>query len=169
MLHIYYGLGKGKTTAAVGSAIRAAGRDMKVFFVQLFKSENSGERRILATLPQVELTPCPKSLKFTFDMTEKELQDEKARYLELLKKIKKSYNDYDLIVIDEFFTLIDCGLIDTDTLQNLISPIYNEKELILTGHKVDDVFLSISDYATEFKCKAHPYSNGTPPRKGIEF
>ena len=74
MIHIYYGDGKGKTTAAVGLAARAAGNNMRVMFVQFLKTDSSGERLSLEKLDTVTLTPCPRELKFTFEMDEQEKQ-----------------------------------------------------------------------------------------------
>lgn len=169
MLHIYYGNGKGKTTCAVGAAVRAAGNGLKVLFVQLFKTEKSGERAILKAINDIDLTPCPEELKFTFQMSDEELLLEKEKYESLLVEVSKRSSDYDIIVIDEFFTLIDCGFFDTEYLLSYITSIYNEKELILTGHQVDIRFIDLADYATFFDCKKHPYNAGVKPRRGIEF
>lgn len=169
MLHIYYGNGKGKTSCAVGSAIRAAGQGFKVLFVQLFKTEQSGERSVLKAIDEITLTPCPDKLKFTFQMSKDELTAEKERYKRLLDEVCEKSSGYDMIVIDEFFTLSDCGFFDSDYLLSFISPIYNEKELILTGHTVDSRFISLADYATYFECQKHPYNTGVNPRKGIEY
>ena len=169
MLHIYYGDGKGKTTCAVGAAVRAAGNNLKVLFVQLFKTEQSGERAILKAIDGVALTPCPEKLKFTFQMSDEELLNEKEKYTTLLNKISERSSEFDMIVIDEFFTLIDCAFFDTEHLLSYIKSIYNETELILTGHQVDVRFIEIADYATCFECRKHPYNSGAKPRKGIEF
>ena len=169
MLHIYYGDGKGKTTCAVGAAVRAAGNNLKVLFVQLFKTEQSGERAILKAIDGVALTPCPEKLKFTFQMSDEELLNEKEKYTTLLNKISERSSEFDMIVIDEFFTLIDCAFFDTEHLLSYIKSIYNETELILTGHQVDVRFIELADYATYFECRKHPYNSGAKPRKGIEF
>lgn len=169
MLHIYYGNGKGKTTCAVGAAVRAAGNGFKVLFVQLFKTEKSGERAILKAINDIDLTPCPEKLKFTFQMSDEELLIEKERYNRLLVKISECSPDYNMIVIDEFFTLTDCGFFDAEYLLSYITSIYNEKELVLTGHHVDSRFIDLADYATCFDCKKHPYNAGVKPRIGIEF
>lgn len=169
MLHIYHGSGKGKTCCAVGSAVRAAGQGLKVLFVQLFKTEQSGERSVLKVLDGITLTPCPDKLKFTFQMNNDELTAEKNRCKHLLDEISEKSSDYDMIVIDEFFTLADCGFFDTDYLLSFITPIYNKKELILTGHTVDSLFISLADYATCFECQKHPFNEGAKPRRGIEY
>ena len=169
MLHIYYGDGKGKTTCAVGAAVRAAGNNLKVLFIQLFKTEQSGERAILKAIDGVALTPCPEKLKFTFQMNKDELNVEKDRCRHLLDEISEKSSGYDMIVIDEFFTLIDCAFFDAEHLLSYIKSIYNETELILTGHQVDDRFIELADYATCFECRKHPYNSGAKPRKGIEF
>ena len=169
MLHIYYGNGKGKTTCAVGAAVRAAGNGFKVLFVQLFKTEQSGERTILKQINGLDLTPCPEKLKFTFQLSDEELLIEKEKYNQLLGKISERSPDYDMIVIDEFFTLTDCGFFDSEYLLSYITSISNEKELVLTGHDVDSRFIDLADYATCFDCKKHPYNAGVKPRRGIEF
>ena len=72
MLHLYCGNGKGKTTAAMGLALRAAGRGKRVVIAQFLKGANSGERFALAQLPQVTLLPVPDAVKFSFRMAEEE-------------------------------------------------------------------------------------------------
>ena len=80
MIHVYFGDGKGKTTAATGLAIRAAGNNMKVMFVQFLKTEGTGERSILNALDRVTVSNCPLELKFTYDMDEHEKQQTAAMY-----------------------------------------------------------------------------------------
>lgn len=169
MLHIYYGNGKGKTCSAVGAAVRAAGSGMKVLFVQLFKSDKSSERTALSALDNINVYPCPEKLKFTFQMNDDELALEKERYKALLADVKERCVNFDMIIIDEFFTLYDCGFFDSDFLYSFITSIYKEKELILTAHGLDRRFIELADYATHFECISHPYNNGISPRCGIEF
>ena len=85
LVHIYCGDGKGKTTAAVGLAVRACGAGKKILFVQFLKSESSSERRILKQLDGIELTPCPEKVKFTFRMDEAEKQECRERCTSLLR------------------------------------------------------------------------------------
>ena len=72
MLHIYYGKGRGKTTSSIGVAMRAAGYDRKILFAQFLKSEETGERKSLKLIPNIELTPCPDKVKFVSFMHEDE-------------------------------------------------------------------------------------------------
>lgn len=169
MIQIYYGNGKGKTTCAIGAAVRASGAGLKVLIVQFFKSSKSCERTILKDLQKIELYPCPDKVKFTFYMNDTELQEEGKRYASILKEIIARQSEFDVIILDEFFTLLDSGLFTADRLSDFLSSIYKEKELILTGHAVAEEFIGLADYATEFKCIRHPYSKGVKARVGIEF
>lgn len=83
MVHLYCGEGKGKTTAAMGLALRMAGRGKRVVVAQFLKGADSGERYALAMLPQVTLLPLPERVKFSFQLTPEEREAEQARYLAL--------------------------------------------------------------------------------------
>ena len=86
MIHIYWGDGKGKTTAAMGLALRMAGRDQSVAIAQFMKGLDSGERSALALLPNVTLLDIPKEVKFSFALTREEFQAEADRSLRLLEE-----------------------------------------------------------------------------------
>ena len=83
MVHLYCGEGKGKTTAAMGLALRMAGRGKRVVVAQFLKGADSGERYALAMLPQVTLLPLPERVKFSFQLTPEEREAEQVRYLAL--------------------------------------------------------------------------------------
>ena len=101
MLHLYCGNGKGKTTAAMGLALRAAGRGKRVVIAQFLKGADSGERFALAQLPQVTLLPVPDAVKFSFRMTEEERRAEARRYQDLLAQIRREAPGCFLLVLDE--------------------------------------------------------------------
>ena len=115
MVHIYYGDGKGKTTAAAGLAVRAAGSNMKVMFVQFLKTEFSGERSVLKTLENVTVTSCPLDLKFTFDMTEAEKQQTSVLFRGIFERSATVAlaERYDMIVLDEIFDVINEGMLSS--------------------------------------------------------
>ena len=80
LLHIYCGDGKGKTSAAVGMAVRAAGCGMKVLVIRFLKTENSGEVEVLRSIPGITVPPCERTFGFMFRMTEEQKQEAALYY-----------------------------------------------------------------------------------------
>ena len=171
MKHIYYGDGKGKTTAAIGLAVRAAGSKMKVLFVQFLKTEFSGERHILSHTENVTLTFCPLELKFTFDMDDKE----KAQAAKIFKGIFDNAvttaltEKYDMVVLDEVFEAINADMLSESEVYEFITNAPSSMEIVMTGHNPPQKFMDCADYITEFKKIKHPYDRGITGRIGIEF
>ena len=171
MKHIYYGDGKGKTTAAIGLAVRAAGSKMKVLFVQFLKTEFSGERHILSHTENVTLTFCPLELKFTFDMDDKE----KAQAAKIFKGIFDNAvttaltEKYDMVVLDEVFEAINDHMLSESEVYEFITNAPSSMEIVMTGHNPPQKFMDCADYITEFKKIKHPYDRGITGRIGIEF
>lgn len=171
MKHIYYGDGKGKTTAAVGLAVRAAGSKLKVLFVQFLKTEFSGERHMLSHMENVTLTFCPLELKFTFEMDEKE----KAQASKVFKGIfERSVTTaltekYDMVIFDEIIEAINANMLSESEVFEFITNAPTSMEIVMTGHNPPQRFIDIADYVTEFKNIKHPYDRGITGRIGIEF
>lgn len=171
MKHIYYGDGKGKTTAAIGLAVRVAGSKMKVLFVQFLKTEFSGERHILSHTENVTLTFCPLELKFTFDMDDKE----KAQAAKIFKGIFDNAvttaltEKYDMVVLDEVFEAINAHMLSESEVYEFITNAPSSMEIVMTGHNPPQKFMDCADYITEFKKIKHPYDRGITGRIGIEF
>lgn len=171
MKHIYYGDGKGKTTAAIGLAVRAAGSKMKVMFVQFLKTEFSGERHILSHTENVTLTFCPLELKFTFEMDDKE----KAQAAKIFKGIFDNAvttaltEKYDMVVLDEVFEAINAHMLSESEVYEFITNAPSSMEIVMTGHNPPQKFMDCADYITEFKKIKHPYDRGITGRIGIEF
>ena len=147
MKHLYFGDGKGKTTAAVGIAVRAAGSNLKVLFVQFLKTEFSGERHVLSHTENVTLTLCPADLKFTFQMNEK----------------------YDMVVFDEIIDAINAEMLTESEVVEFITNAPSSMEIIMTGHNPSQKMIDLCDYVTEFKKIKHPYDRGITGRIGVEF
>lgn len=170
MKHIYYGDGKGKTTAAIGLAVRAAGSKMKVLFVQFLKTEFSGERHILSHTENVTLTFCPLELKFTFDMDDKE----KAQAAKIFKGIFDNAvttaltEKYDMVVLDEVFEAINAHMLSESEVYEFITNAPSSMEIVMTGHNPPQKFMDCADYITEFKKIKHPYDRGITGRIGID-
>ena len=171
MIHVYYGDGKGKTTAAVGLAVRAAGSNMKVMFVQFLKTEFSGERHILSNLDNVSLTVCPDELKFTFDMSDAERQQASALFRGIFERSAATAlsERYDMIVLDEVFDIMNEGMLSEADVFEFITNAPVSIEIVMTGHDPAQRFTDAADYVTEMKKIKHPFDKGLNGRIGIEF
>lgn len=171
MKHIYFGDGKGKTTAAVGLAVRAAGSNLKVLFVQFLKTEFSGERHVLSHTENVTLTFCPLELKFTFEMNEKEKQQTAKIFKGIFERSVTTAltEKYDMVILDEVFEAINAGMLGEAEVFEFIANAPSSMEIVMTGHNPPEKFMETADYITEFKKIKHPYDRGITGRIGIEF
>ena len=171
MLHIYYGNGKGKTTAAVGLTVRASGAGMKTAFFQFLKNGCSSEISVLKQIDNIEVFCCEKCRKFTFEMNEHELKDVILEHNTMLKKAADliSNESIQLLILDEFLDAYNKKLIDIDLADNLIDSLDDKVEVVMTGRVPSDKLIEAADYLTEMKAVKHPYSKGIQARKGIEY
>ena len=171
MIHAYYGDGKGKSTAAAGAALRAAGNRMRVMYVQFLKTENTGERLALQSIEGINLTSCALELKFTYEMDDRERQQVSMMYRGIFERaVSITLSDrYDMIVLDEVFDVINEGMLSESSVFEFISNAPNNIEIIMTGRKPPKRFIDAADYVTEFKKHKHPYDRGIQARKGIEY
>lgn len=169
MIQIYYGDGKGKTTAAVGLSVRAAGQGRRVVFAQFLKSADSGERAVLAGLPTVALVPVPDHMKFTFQMDPDERRAEAVRQAALLEQAAALSAGADLLVLDELCAALNAGMVPLDRVLSLLDSRPEGLEVVITGRNPPQALLDRADYITEMKKHRHPYEQGTPARKGIEW
>ncbi len=169
LIHIYCGNGKGKTTAATGLAVRAAGFGKKVVFCQFFKNGTSSELKSLEKLENVTVLNCNKSYGLYCNMDEEEKQNAAKDYGELLEKALSKAEKSDLLVLDEAVSSCNHGMIDEKILLDFLENKPKELEIVLTGRSPSERLLSMADYVTEMNKIKHPYDKGTPARKGIEF
>ena len=171
MIHIYYGDGKGKTTAAIGLAARAAGSRMKVLFVQFLKTEFSGERHTLSHTENITLTFAPVELRFTYEMDEVEKQRAAALFRRIFDDAVTTAltQKYDMIVLDEIFSAIEADMVSGSDVYEFVSNAPKNLEIIMTGHNPPKRILELADYVTEMKKIKHPYDKGVQARFGIEF
>lgn len=171
MIHLYTGEGKGKTTAAMGLALRMAGRGRKVVIAQFLKGSNSGERFALARLPGIRLLEVPEKAKFTFQMDEQDRREATARFAGLLAdcegELKKG--SADLVILDEVCAAVNAGLLGEERVTALLDAYGQRAELVLTGRNPVQAFLDRADYMTEMKAVRHPYEKGISAREGVEF
>ncbi len=170
-MHLYTGDGKGKTTAAVGLTIRAAGSGAKVLFCQFLKGGETGEEQILSSLANVSVCRREKPLPFLWDMTGEEKEEVRDWNDQTLAVIKDAVQNkqYDMIVLDEITYPCTFGLIKESELKELLGKALGQVEMICTGREAPVWMLEMADYVTEMKAVKHPYDKGVAARKGVEF
>lgn len=170
LIHIYCGEGKGKTSAALGLALRVAGAGMKALFVQFLKDGSSSEIALLEKLG-IETACCPDIQKFFFQMTEKERLQAGEEYSRLLSSVLSRCREADmgLLVLDEVIPACKLGLVSETALADFLRSKPRELEVALTGREPSPALLELADYVTEMKKHKHPYDRGLQARKGIEF
>lgn len=170
LIHIYWGEGKGKTSAALGLALRAAGAGIKVLFVQFLKDGSSSEISMLERLG-IETACCHDIRKFVFQMTEAERLQAGEEYSRLLTAAISRCREEGsgLLVLDEVLPACQLGLVPETALTDFLRSKPSELEVALTGREPSPALLELADYATEMKKLRHPYDRGIQARKGIEF
>ena len=168
LIHLYCGDGKGKTTAAMGLALRAAGHGLPVVIAQFLKDGTSGECNILRTLPTVTVLAANPCGKFSFQMNADE-QEETRRCIEtLFHEADKSAKSPGLLVLDEVCAAVSCGFLNKDILLGFLSEKPVDLEVVMTGRAPCDEIRAAADYLSEIKKCRHPYDNAVPAREGIE-
>ncbi len=168
MIHLYYGYGKGKTTAAVGLATRMLGSRKAVLYVSFLKDGSSNEFNILTKYVNLKL--IQNNFKgFYFQLTEDDREKAKLDQLELLREGLRLSKEYDLIILDELLDLIDLEIISEQETINYLKQFNANCEIVITGHSEYIELIDLSDYCVEFNSKKHPYDKGVTARKGIEY
>ena len=171
MIHIYCGDGKGKTTAATGLALRAAGCGMKVLFARFLKNENSGELSILDSVPEIEVLHLERSYGFFNTLTDEEKEEVRQMYGQLWDLIKEkiSGGQFQMLVIDEFMAAYRYGLIGREEALDLLTGKPEALELVLTGRNPGPELTELADYVSEIRKVKHPFDHGIMARRGIEY
>lgn len=177
-VQMYIGDGKGKTTAAIGLSVRAAGAGFKVAFIQFDKGfdkeEFYSERNILRSISNIHVMPTgmirmmPDG-NFRFKNIPEDFEEAK-RGLQLALDAIKSGN-YQLVVCDEILSSVLTKLVTKEDVENLIAEFRKTKgmDLVLTGRAMAPSLLEKADLITEMKKVKHYFDAGAPARKGIEF
>ena len=175
LVQIYTGEGKGKTTAAIGLAVRAAGADNKTLFYQFLKppSLELSERKALAALSD-KITI--EALNVEWDM-QKSLEDAEtvtAVKIAISKSLKEAAvvaknKSYDCIILDEIVFCISKGLADIEGIKEIITEKDDCVEIVMTGRGATDELIELADLVTEMKNIKHPFAKGTGARRGIEY
>jgi cob(I)alamin adenosyltransferase len=172
LVQIYTGDGKGKTMAAFGIALRAAGHGNNVLIYQFLKphSLDTGERKELTSHKFIKV----KSLEIDWDMS-KSFKDPKTvstvrdAIHNLLEHLSTLKNQYDILILDEIVYCLSQDLANFEDIKKLIENKDKHVEIIMTGRGATPELIAMADLVTEMRHIKHPYDKGIPARKGIEF
>ena len=175
LVQIYTGDGKGKTTAAFGLALRAAGQGNKVLIYQFLKppSLDIGERFALqlgAVRIRVETLDMPWDMAKSFK-DEQAVITMKAAISEVLERIAETAEKrfYDVLILDEIVFCLSKGLAKLEDIKNIIDKKDPTVEIVLTGRGATKELIAIADLVTEMKNVKHPFDKGIKARRGIDF
>ena len=170
LIQIYTGNGKGKTTAALGLALRAAGYGMTVKIIQFLKGGISGELESLKKLETVELFRVTDAKKYIWDLTEDEKRDMRERSKAMLRTAKEWFaNGLDILILDEAMAAIKHGAVSLEDILSLLDAKPEGTELVLTGRDAPRELVERADLVSEVRCVKHYFDEGVPARRGIEF
>jgi len=166
--HVYTGAGKGKTTAALGLGLRAAGAGFKVCMIQFMKGRRYSELDSVEDMPNFEIIQHGRDefvskenpAQIDIDLAQKGL----VHAQEIIEKGK-----YDLVILDEINVAVDFNLIALEDVVELINEKPEKLELVLTGRSARPDVVKIADLVTEMLEIKHPYQKGVMARKGIDF
>lgn len=174
LIHIYTGNGKGKTTAAMGLALRAAGHGRKVLICQFLKPPalDLGERKALKSVDGITI----EVLNQPWDM-EKSLNDKIAveKMSDCMQQTLASIAEravkkiYDVIILDEIVFCLDKNLARLSDIKAIIEKRDKSVEIVMTGRGAKQELIDLADLVTEMKSIKHPFEKGAAARKGIEF
>jgi cob(I)alamin adenosyltransferase len=167
-VHVLTGNGKGKTTAAIGLAIRAAGAGFKIFFGQFVKKGEYSEIIALKRFSDVITVEQFGLGRFTDKKPKLEDIQAARKGIERVKHVMAS-GEYDMVVLDEANVAVKLGLFPLQELIDLIVTKPPRLELVITGRYASPRVIEMADMATELRARKHYYDNGTKARVGIEM
>lgn len=171
MIHVYHGDGKGKTTAAMGLALRMLAAGRRVVVVQFLKDGESGEVRLLAEHFGVPVFAGKASDKFTWSMTSEELAATRELHdgnlASALAELEGAQEG--LLVLDEALDALSKGLVDEALVDRALDMSARGVEVAFTGRTPSRKIVEKADYITEMRCEKHPYAQGIGAREGVEY
>lgn len=166
-IHVYTGNGKGKTTAAFGLAMRAAGRGKKVCIIQFMKPEKGYGEQVSARKLGIEVHAFGSNRFVNKNNPAREDIERAKKALNFAKE--KLRENYDLIILDEINVALDFNLISLEDVLSLISMLPERTELVLTGRYAKEEIIERADLVTEMREVKHYYRKGVMAREGIEY
>lgn len=169
LIHLYCGDGKGKTSAAVGLAVRASGAGQQVVFTQFFKDGSSSEIESLKRLPGIRTIHANTVKGFYHAMTPEQREQAREDYTALFRQVTDAARDADLLILDEIVSACNRGVVPETLVTDFLRCKPQQLEVVLTGRAPSPALTELADYITEMRKLRHPFDRGIPARKGIEF
>lgn len=169
LIMVNTGNGKGKTTAALGTALRAVGCEFKVFIVQFIKgSWDYGELHVIDRLaPYLELRQMGEG--FTWETNDPKRDTEVANIAWDFCKTLIARNEHDLLIFDEINNAMDYGYVDVDDVVAALKNKPEEMHVILTGRNAPQAIIDVANLVTEMREIKHPFNEGIFAQRGIEY
>lgn len=172
LIQVYTGDGKGKTTAALGQALRAVGAGYRVYMVQFLKGGSTGELEAVKRLePEFSIFRFEKERGFFWTLSDSEKKDLKSEVKEAFEFIGEVVHGEkcNILILDEMMGILHNGLLTVDDVCNLLEQKPDKMEIILTGRDVPERILEMANLVTEMKLVKHPFDEGIGSREGIEW
>ena len=166
LVHLYHGTGKGKTTAAMGLALRVLGQGFQVAVVQFLKDGRSGELEPLKKLG-ARVFSGPGTMKFSWKQTPEEREQTRREQTALLKAALEE--PCDLLVLDEACGACGTALVDEELVRQAVLCRPEGREVVLTGREPAQWMMDAADYITRMDGERHPYERGITARRGVEY
>ena len=167
LVQVYTGDGKGKTTAALGQAMRAAGQGFRVVVLQFMKGNDAcGEHLFVHRYKAFDIVQV--SRKSYFRQTKEEQLEDARRTLAKARDLVTG-EDWDMVILDEIFSARIEQLVSTEDVLSLLGARRPSLELVLTGRRCPPEVVEQANLVTEMLAIKHPYAEGIPARKGVEF
>ncbi len=170
LVTVFTGNGKGKTTAAIGTAVRAAGYGLQVCIIFFMKGKMfpQGEVKALAQFPNVKLASFGQPTWVKKGCVNEEASEQALAALGLAKEIVNT-GEYELVILDEINNAVDFGLIPVDMVKEMILERPQGVDLILTGRNAHADIIKIADTVTEMVNIKHAFEQGIKAREGIDY
>ena len=171
LIQVYTGTGKGKSTAAIGQAARAAGHGFKVGFISFFKDPEAfgyGEYKSLKKLGIKAFLFARKHPHFYKELKTDDVCRECRQGVEFIRELFQDPS-WDMLVLDEINIAVRDGFLKEEDVLSLLEAKPEDLELVLTGRGVTEKIIEKADLVSEVKEVKHPYNQGIKSRKGIEY
>lgn len=168
LIQVYFGNGKGKTTASLGIALRALGHSLPVLFIQFFKRQFTGEMAAFQCIPQGEFYQFGSGEFLIGREVNLEDQREFEAGWELAKRALRE-GTHRLVILDEIVYAFSFNLLSWGEFEQVLRERKPQVEVVITGRRVPEQLIEMADLVTEMKEIKHPYNQGIKARAGFEF